>query len=175
MSMRSPSNLPDTDFPARMGGAAIGARLRRLSARIDAEAARAYAAAGEAFEQRWFGVLDQLARRGAMTVTDLAAVLGITHVSVSQTSQSLQAAGLVASGRDERDGRKRTLELTDHGRALVERLGPLWRVFDDVSHELNVEAGNVVEALDRLEKALARQSFLDRILVRTGPAPGDQV
>ena len=43
------------DFPSRSGGAAIGARLRRLSDRIDREADGLYAAFGIDFEQRWFG------------------------------------------------------------------------------------------------------------------------
>ncbi len=172
MSMQTPPDHARDDFPARMGGAALGARLRRLSARIDAEAARAYAAAGVAFEQRWFGVLDQIARQGPMAVGDLAAVLGITHVSVSQTSGSLQEAGLLIPTPDERDRRRRTLALTAGGRAFVERLAPLWHAFDEASRELDEEAGRVVEALDRLEKALARRSLSDRIQDRTGPADG---
>jgi len=153
-----------------MGGAALGARLRRLSARIDAEAARAYAASGVAFEQRWFGVLDQIARRGPMAVSDLAAVLGITHVSVSQTSASLQEAGLLVPTADQRDRRRRTLALTTRGVAFVERLAPLWRAFDEASRDLDEEAGRVVEALDRLERALARRSLSDRINDRIGLA-----
>lgn len=160
------------DFPALMGGAALGARLRRLSARIDAEAARAYAVAGVAFEQRWFGVLDQIARQGPMAVSDLAVVLGITHVSVSQTSASLQKAGLLVPTVDERDRRRRTLALTSGGRAFVERLASLWRAFDEASRELDEEAGHVVEALDRLERALARRALSDRIRDRAGAVDG---
>jgi hypothetical protein len=45
------------DYPSRFGGAAIGARLRRLSDRIDREADGLYSALGIDFEQRWFGVM----------------------------------------------------------------------------------------------------------------------
>ena len=77
------------DYVAEIGGAALGARLRRLSAAIDADAARIYAARGVRFEQRWFGVLNQLALVGPLGVRQLADLLGITHASVSETRQSL--------------------------------------------------------------------------------------
>lgn len=158
--------MNDPDFPMRVGGGAIGARLRRLSARIDADATRAYAALGIDFEQRWFGVLNQLAINGAMTVTDIAATLGITHVSVSQTRQSLAKEGLIASDRDEADARRRTLRLTDKGREFVTRLQPIWQVYEDAALELDTEAGGVVEALDKLEKCIADKSLYDRIMTR---------
>lgn len=162
--------MHDEDYPARLGGAAIGARLRRLSARIDADAARAYAAFGVAFEQRWFGVLNQLALIGPMSVTGLAAALGISHASVSETKASLEAMGLIVSRPDAADGRRRTLQLSEDGQAFVARLRPLWQAFDAAAAELDVEAGQVSDALGRLEAALERTSLLARILARAPDA-----
>ena len=65
------------DYPSHHRGAAIGARLRRLSERIDREANAIYAEMDIEFEQRWFGVLNQLALSGPMSVGELAAVLGV--------------------------------------------------------------------------------------------------
>ena len=89
--------MTDTDFPRSQGGAAIGARLRRLSETLDYDAARVYGALGIRFEQRWFGVLNQIDRHGPMSVGDLATQLRITHVSVSQTRQSLERAGIIVA------------------------------------------------------------------------------
>lgn len=151
------------DYVRSRGGAAIGARLRRLSERIDGDAARAYAAHGVTFEQRWFGVLNQLALNGPATVGDLAERLGITHVSVSQTRLSLEKAGLIRQVRDASDGRKRALSLSTAGEALVKRLTPLWAAFEEASLSLDEEAGGVIDAMDRLEAALDRLSLFDRI------------
>ena len=156
------------DYVKSKGGAAIGARLRRLSERVDGDAARAYAAFGVAFEQRWFGVLNQLALNGGMSVGELAQALAITHVSVSQTRQSLEARGLIASSPAIGDARRRVLTLTDEGRALVKRLAPLWAASEAASAELDAEARGVAEAFDRLEAALARRSLLDRIRSHAG-------
>jgi DNA-binding MarR family transcriptional regulator len=146
----------------RADGAALGARLRRLSERIDRELAALYAARGEAIEQRWFGTLDLLDKFGPLSVGELAEAMGITHVSVSQTRQSLQDAGLVALEGDPNDRRRRLLQLTPAGRALVDRLRPLWDALSSSARELDAEAGGVVAVLDRLEAALDRASVAAR-------------
>jgi DNA-binding MarR family transcriptional regulator len=151
------------DHIAELGGAALGARLRRLSAAIDADAARIYAARGIRFEQRWFGVINQLALAGPLSVRQLADLLGITHASVSETRQSLEVAGLIASQVDPSDGRRRVLTLSPSGEALVAQLQPLWDAFDEAARELDAEAGGVTEALARLEQALAQRSLHERI------------
>lgn len=162
----SDDDLRERDFIRASGGGALGARLRRLSERIDRDAARLYAQAGVSFEQRWYGVLNQLVVAGPMSVTDLAQVLGIAQASVSQTRQSLEAAGLVAQEPDPRDGRRRTLRLTAEGQALVDRLAPLWTVMVATAAELDAEAGQVTEVLDRLDQALDRQGLYERASAR---------
>lgn len=154
------------DYIAEVGGAALGARLRRLSAAIDADASRVYAAAGIRFEQRWFGAINQLALAGPLSVRQLADLLGITHASISETRRSLEAAGLIISHDDPKDGRRRVLTLSPSGEALVVQLQPLWAAFDDAARELDVEAGGVTEALARLEQALARRSLYQRVAAR---------
>jgi len=151
------------DYGRNLGGAAIGARLRRLSERIDRDANRVYALLGIEFEQRWMGVLDLIARRGPMSVNELAATLAISHPSVSQTRRSLTAAGLLEEQPDAADGRRRILHLTRDGRALVRRLRPVWAALEAAGRELNAEAHDAVSALDRLDEALDRRSLFERV------------
>ncbi|QSQ24513.1 MarR family transcriptional regulator [Pyxidicoccus parkwayensis] len=152
-----------TDFTNRSGAAAVGARLRRLSERIDREATELYAELGVTFEQRWFGTLNLLDLYGPLTVGELAQALGITHVSVSQTRDSLQRSGLTTSDADPSDGRRRTVRLTKEGKALVARLKPLWAALSEAAVELDQEAGNALAALERLERALDRSSLTERV------------
>lgn len=154
------------DYSRDKGGQALGARLRRLSERIDSDGTRIYAVRGVVFEQRWFGVLNQMTLQGPTTVGEIASALQITHVSVSQSCRSLQKAGVIRSTPDPADARRRTLTLTPTGDALVEQMTPLWDAFNQVAAELNEEAGDVVAALDRLDDALARKSMFDRISER---------
>jgi len=154
------------DHPRSAGGAALGARLRRASAAIDADAARIYAALGIDFEQRWFGVLDALAREDALTVSELAAALGVSHAAVSQVRHALEQRRLILSATDPADARRRKLMLSADGSRLVERLAPLWAAFAEAAAELDRDAGGIVQSLDELEAAMARKSLYDRILPR---------
>jgi MarR family transcriptional regulator, organic hydroperoxide resistance regulator len=152
-----------TDATSRFGPAAIGARLRRLSEVIDEDAGRIYTELGIDFQQRWVGILEQLALHGSLSVSELADYLGIRHSSVSQTRRSLEESGLVSSEADPLDARSRRLRLSALGKKLVRRLEPLWEALNAISIELNVEAGNVVEALDRLDRALQKASIYERM------------
>jgi DNA-binding MarR family transcriptional regulator len=151
------------DYPSRFGGAAIGARLRRLSDRIDREADGLYSAFGIDFEQRWFGIMNQLALNTSMSVSELAEALGITHVAVSQTRAALAERGLIATTDDPSDARRRVLRLSASGRKLVKQLAPLWAALNAAARELDREAGNVAEALGRLEAALDKRALVARV------------
>lgn len=152
------------DYTRNAGGAAIGARLRRLSEMVDGDTTRIYERLGIRFEQRWFGVLNQLALNGPATVSELASALRISHASVSQTRQSLERAGVVLAEPDASDARRRTLTLAPAGRRLVKQLRPLWQALERAALELNAESGDVTKALDRMDDALANVSMFDRIL-----------
>lgn len=151
------------DYVAEMGGAALGARLRRLSAAVDAASAKVYAARGIRFEQRWFGVINQLDMAGPMSVRELADTLGITHASVSETRKSLEGEGLITSQTDSSDTRRRVLALSPSGEALVTQLRSLWDAFDEAARQLDAEAGGVALVLAKLERALAARPLHVRI------------
>ncbi len=155
---------PWQDYTARAGGAALGARLRRLSERVDRDLAAFYAHLGVEFEQRWFGVLNLLDLFGPMSIGQLAEALAIRHVSVSQSKDSLEKAGLVAVRLDGKDARRRELHLTPRGRAFVKRMRPVWDALGESARALDAEAGGVVKVLDALEQALNRDSVSERAL-----------
>jgi MarR family transcriptional regulator, organic hydroperoxide resistance regulator len=162
------------DYSKKMRGSAIGARLRRLSEAIDRDASRAYSIVGIEFEQRWFGVLNQLALNGPMTVSELAAALRITRASVSQTRESLEKARIVETEEHPLDARQRHLVVTTLGKKLIRRLTPLWHAMEEAAQEINAEAGDAVGALDRLDEALARESLFERIVANLSHAKPDR-
>ena len=163
---------PSEDGVERFGALAIGGRLRRLSDRIDRDAKSIYEKMGIEFEQRWFPVFNCLRGGEAMSVTEIADHLRISHVSVSVTRKSLEAAQLVTSIADERDGRRFNLALTEKGKALSEELAPLFEALDLAAADLNAEAGNAIAAIARLEDALDRKSVAERteFFLETGRA-----
>lgn len=165
MSIRTPSSTHSQvrDYVVSRHGAALGGRLRRLSERIDREAAAIYAGLGVKFEQRWFGVLNQLDLNGACRVGDLAAALGISHPAVSQIRGQLVRAGYVAEQPDKSDKRATRLVLTKSGTRLICQLRPIWAALDAASESLNEDAGDAVTAIARIETALDRISLGARV------------
>ncbi|MDG2523643.1 MarR family transcriptional regulator [Caulobacter segnis] len=153
-------------YTTKAGAAAIGARLRRLSERIDRDAARLYAESGVAFEQRWFGVVNLLSLYETLTVGELAAALGVSHATVSQVRAGLETAKLIAWDADKTNPRQRRLRLTPAGRDVAARLAPLWAALSETAVELNDEAQDALAALDRLEQATLRLSLYDRVKAR---------
>jgi DNA-binding MarR family transcriptional regulator len=144
------------------GAFALGGRLRRLSDRIDRDAKSIYQSMGIEFEQRWFPVFNCLRSGEALSVTQIADRLGISHVTISVTRKSLENAHLVTSVADKNDGRRSVLALTEKGNALADELGPLFDALNLAAADLNDEAGNAIIALARLEDALDRMPLSAR-------------
>jgi DNA-binding MarR family transcriptional regulator len=73
--------------------------------------------------RRALEVLQHLAASGPLTIGEQAEHLGLRRNSVSELLQRLEAKGLVARIRDERDERRVLVWLTDAGRDVVSRVG----------------------------------------------------
>ena len=73
--------------------------------------------------RRALEVLQHLSLSGPLTVGEQAEHLGLRRNSVSELLQRLEAKGLVARIRDERDERRVLVWLTDAGRDVVSRVG----------------------------------------------------
>ena len=86
--------------------------------------ARSLAGGGElAITRRGLEVLVHLATGGPLTIGEQARHLGLRRNSTSERVGRLEAKGLVERIRDERDGRRVLVWLTDAGREVVARMG----------------------------------------------------
>jgi DNA-binding MarR family transcriptional regulator len=73
--------------------------------------------------RRALEVLQHLNASGPLTVGEQAEHLGLRRNSVSELLQRLEAKGLIARIRDERDERRVLVWLTESGRNVVSRIG----------------------------------------------------
>jgi DNA-binding MarR family transcriptional regulator len=162
----------ESDYIRSYGNAGVGARLRRLSERIDRESNAVYAHLGLHFEQRWMGVLMLLDERGEMTVGELAEALRITQPSVSQTLRSLQAARIVSDKADPRDSRRRIQRLSPKGLQFIERVRPVWVALMQTAQDLDREGIDLLTPIDQIERSLDRKSVLERALGYLANAEG---
>jgi len=152
------------DYVIDKGSAAFGTRLRRLSERMDRDVRELYRLNDVDFEPSWFPVFVALSDLGPMSVGDLATRMRITHAAVSQIRAKLLKAGLVRVRADTADQRRQMLQLTEKGRALVNRLRPLWAAITQATEQLcRASAPRLLAQLTAIDTALDQRSLLDRV------------
>jgi DNA-binding MarR family transcriptional regulator len=120
--------------------------------------------------RRALEVLQHLSASGPLTVGEQAEHLGLRRNSVSELLQRLEAKGLVARIRDERDERRILVWLTPAGRDVVSRVGQILApdMLADVMATLSPEErATVVRGFELLASA-----GIDLPPTPAGPGPG---
>ncbi len=114
-------------------------------------------------------IADLIARRGEARVTEIAACLGVSHVTVVRTIARLSREGLVVSRP------YRSIFLTDQGRALAEESARRHRIVVDFLLALGVPrdaASADAEGIEHHVGPHTLQAF--ERFVRKRAKPGDQ-
>lgn len=155
------------------GGLLMGSRLKRLSEALYAGVDEIYGEHRVALSSRCFPILFLLRDNGPLAITDLAGRLGQSHPAVSQMSRKLLAEGLVLEREDPADERRRLLALSRKGRALMGRLGPVWKAVEGAVEDLAGAAFQ--DAIQRVEEGLEGRGFAVRIRERLRLSQGGEV
>jgi DNA-binding MarR family transcriptional regulator/predicted GNAT family N-acyltransferase len=153
-----------TDFFERMGSAALGSRLRRLSEQITGQAAEVYTLYHLPIEPRWFPVFYAAAEQPGQSVGELAQRIGHTHAAVSQVVKELVKHNLVNTERGETDLRRSVVTLTTKGASLWPVLQEQAADVRQATEALLAESRhNLWLAIGEVEHALAQQSLARRV------------
>jgi len=149
------------------GALMLASRMRKLSEQMYNGVDHSYKVAGIDFPSRCSALLLLLRDNGPTSITTLAAQIGQTHPAVIQLSRKLLEAGVVTEQSDPADTRRRLLALSDHGRALMATMTPLW---DDILAAVDValdgHTAALMATLGRLETRLQETPFADLIAGR---------
>jgi len=108
-------------------------------------------------------VLGRLDREGPQSTSDLAAAERVRPQSMAQTLADLESDGLITRRPDLEDRRRTLIELSDRGRAMLER---------DRSHRVGWLAGAIDEELSPSERRTLQRAvgLIDRL---ADAEPGD--
>ena len=129
MVATSKSTLTDPPEPARPAEMPTAEAAAKRVARLFPEVYRRYHWAQRVkgaelpVTRRALEVLQHLNASGPLTVGEQAEHMGLRRNSVSELLSRLEAKGLVARIRDERDERRVLVWLTESGREVVARIG----------------------------------------------------
>lgn len=97
--------------------------LRRAARVVSRQYAETMKAAGLKSSQ--FSILSILSSNEQLTITELAAKMGLERTSLSRNLRPLEKDGLIAVS-DEREHRRRFIKLTRQGKAKYRKALPLW-------------------------------------------------
>ena len=149
------------------GSLVLASRLRRLSDQLYAGVDRSYRDAAFDVSSRCVPLLLLLRDNGPTSITVLATHIGQTHPVVVALGKKMLAAGLVGEMTVPGDERRRLLALSDAGRALMDRMGPLWEdIRSAVDVVLEHRTDEVLSTLGLIEQALQLSGFAEVIAAR---------
>jgi DNA-binding MarR family transcriptional regulator len=146
--------------------------MRLLQAAMDADIARAYAAAGiTGLKPSMVMELLRLHASGPMTITELAESVQRTHSATSQKVAAMRTAGLVRTTTGA-DARTRKITLTAKARRIIGKLAAEWRATEAAIADLEAEIPYpLTKVVTDMEAALRRKSFYDRISEKLAADP----
>jgi GNAT superfamily N-acetyltransferase len=76
----------------------------------------------------------------------------------------MERCGLLHSGADAADGRRRMLELSREGRAMMQRIAPVWGAVRECTREVIASSGiDMLAGLDAVERELDEQEMYTRV------------
>lgn len=150
----------------KTGVMAIGTRLRMLSERLAKDAEKMMALYDIDIKLKWYPVIFELIEdENPKTVTQIANEIGQSHVSVLKIVKEMSKAGMIIETKDENDGRKTNLCLSDIGKERIKQIEFLHKdVTKAIEKMLEGTKHNLWYALDEFEELLDEKSTYPRVL-----------
>jgi len=152
------------DFFDKVGKAALGSRLRLMTAVITDDASKIYELYGADFVPKWFPVFYILTEERELTITEIANEIGHSQPSVSKIIQEMMGAGLVQESLKTDDKRKNNVVLTKKGLLLAKNIQQQLKDIDVAIEALIAESKhNLWAALEEWEFLLQQKSMFKRV------------
>jgi len=148
-----------------LGILAIATRLQRLAEQMRRDGLLIYKAHGLDFEPKWFPVIYTLHVKPVLSVGELSVEIGYSHPSTITLLKELEKQKLIKSGKDKTDERKRLVQLTEKGQALINQMKPVWHVMIAAATQLTETKNNLMKAIEEVEQQMELQSFYQRAKV----------
>lgn len=152
------------EFFDKVGKAALGSRLRLMTAVVTDDAAKIYELYGVDFMPKWFPVFYTLAEEREITITEIANEIGHSQPSVSKIIQEMTVAGLVQESLKTDDKRKNNVVLSEKGLLIWKNVQLQLQDVDKAIEGIISEAKhNLWAALEEWDFLLQQKSLLKRV------------
>ncbi len=151
------------DYFNEIGELGLGSRLKRLSDRLMSDAQSIYTEFELPIQPKWFSLLAMLRAKHRVSVVDASERLGLSQPALSQFCRQLLDEKLIELVADDKDARKKIMQLSAKGIVVLENVQPVWAGVEKAAIELSKEEGNdFYQAVLAFESSLSRKSLLER-------------
>ena len=149
-----------------IGQMAIGSRLKRLSDKLMKDAEKVFQLYGVDLKPKWFPLYYCLSEeREGKSITSIAENIGQSHPSVIKIVKEMANKGLLTEHKDENDGRRNLIKLTDQGVDIYNKITYQYEDVDKaVGNLLDQTTHNLWLALQEFEYHLKERSMFERIV-----------
>jgi DNA-binding MarR family transcriptional regulator/N-acetylglutamate synthase-like GNAT family acetyltransferase len=146
------------DSISKLGYLAGATRLRRIGENLQSEGDRIYSEQGIPFRASWFATYHTLLKaEGPLTMQEIAASIGFTHITVKNIVRELEQQGIVKIKPNPSDARSKHVSLTTKGQGLLERLSPVWQSISmSLQQLLTTGHPDFINIIGRIEKEMDR-------------------
>ncbi|HMQ68930.1 MAG TPA: bifunctional helix-turn-helix transcriptional regulator/GNAT family N-acetyltransferase [Ignavibacteria bacterium] len=152
-------------FIKQLGYLAIGTRFRVLTDRLMQDADKIYMSLDLEFEPRWFAVFYLINKNSPVTITEITEELGYSQPAVTQIANSLIKKKLIRAVKSKNDSRKKFITITEKGKALIEKLNPVWEDIEIAVKELLDSTDyDILFIISKLESALDSKDIYSRVM-----------
>lgn len=153
----------ETDFLDELKELALGSRLKRLSERLQSQAAEIYKSYGLDIQPKWFTLLALLDKRSRITIVEASEALGLSQPALTQFSKQLEQKGFVVIKISQADSRKRVLELSPSGKAQINVMRPIWNAVEQAAIQLCMQQkSDFYSSILSFESDLRDASLIER-------------
>lgn len=148
----------------QLGSLAFGTRLRLLTDKFLQDGAKVYGGEGLDFEPRWFTLFYLVSTKSPLSITEITDELGYSQPAITQIANIMIKKGLLKVVKDRSDTRKKMLILSAKGLALLPKLKPIWKAFEDAIDELFLAVGSdVLSVVEKLENEVEEKDIYTRV------------
>ncbi len=155
-----------SSFFQKTGPMAIATRMRMLSERMTKDAEKICNLYNVDIKLKWYPVFFVLKQSDTpLTVTQIAEQIEISHVAVVKIVKEMSKASLLVETKDDNDGRKTNIILSQKGEEVSRRLDDQHKDVTLAMHKMldNME-NNLWLALDEFEEIYEKKSTYPRVL-----------
>jgi DNA-binding MarR family transcriptional regulator/N-acetylglutamate synthase-like GNAT family acetyltransferase len=153
------------DSISKVGYLAGATRLRRIGEKLQSEGDKIYNELGINFKASWFATYHTLLQAARpLTMQDITASIGFTHITVKNIVREMEENGLVKIKPNPSDARSKHVTLTAKGQALLPKLSPVWQNIS-ISLQQLLTSGHpdFINIVSRIENEMEKLPLNQRI------------